>query len=410
MPPGIGKSYVDPVFRCSITRITDSSTEETLSDGKHPGFMNYYSTLSAMDESDKFLLISATNGSWRVKDVKGALVIPAGKMPRMNDGHPVWDANAEGVFYFTSGNDLKRASIVGHGIKTTIVHAFNEYHGITSPDAADVSQDGDQIALAGENADGTIDIFSWSLSRKTKVSSYTTQCKVNRWGITQTPQPGCLHKLQFSADDRLTIQFAQDGVAPEQGLRLWEKNKLVPLQDYTNHYDTGFDEMGRPVFIELGRPTTLKGEINPCPSGWGLDVRLINDLSTAHCLLDSIRAWHVSYRGSRSQPWAAISFFDDRKTGPEFSGNNPNYREPSRENWQLYEDEIILARIDGEQIYRLAQARSRSADGYWNQPHAAISRDGKYVVFTSSIAHPSGCPANMQVPDECTDVYLLKAF
>src|SRR2546429_189479 len=72
------------------------------------------------------------------------------------------------------------------------------------------------------------------------------------------------------------------------------------------------------------------------------------------------------------------------------------------------EDEIILARVDGKAIYRLAHARSRSAESYWATPRAALSRDGRYVIFSSNMAHPNGCPAKMHVPEECTDVFLIK--
>ena len=47
-------------------------------------------------------------------------------------------------------------------------------------------------------------------------------------------------------------------------------------------------------------------------------------------------------------------------------------------------------------------------ESYWAQPHAAISRDGNYVVFSSDMAHPNGCPANMHVAGDCSDVYLIK--
>ena len=72
----------------------------------------------------------------------------------------------------------------------------------------------------------------------------------------------------------------------------------------------------------------------------------------------------------------------------------------------MYEDEILLARVDGLAIQRLAHARSRSAESYWAQPHAAISRDGKYVIFDSNMAYAQkGCPSGIT---DCSDVYLIK--
>jgi hypothetical protein len=407
-PPAVGHSYADPAFGCSVMRLTDGAQEETTSDGKHLSFMNYYSTLSAVNAGDSMVLITSDDGGWRIKSVDGKLVVASDKMPTMNSGHPVWDASNGEVFYYTHGNALYRGSIEGGSVKGTAIYTFSEYRGIVSPDAADLSQDGDHIALVGQNPSNTMDVFVWSLSEEKKTSVYTTSCQVNQWGVTQTPQPGCVHKLLLTPDNRLATDFTDDGTGVEQGLRLWDGSRLIHLQDSTNHIDTGYDASGKPVFIDMGRSSTLAGEDNPCSSGWGLDVRELNDLSAATCLLDKQPSWHVSYRGSPAQPWAALSFFDDGKSGPELFNGNAAFEKPTFDNWVLYQDEIMLVRIDRGSVYRLAHARSRSAEGYWNQPHAAISRDGKYVVFTSNMAHPNGCPAGMHVPGQCTDVYLIR--
>ena len=407
-PPAVGQTYTDPVFGCKVVRLTDGGTEELAVDEKHLSFMNYYSTLSAMNSADTMVLIMSDNGEWRVTSVGGSSVVPPGKMPDMNDGHPVWDASDGNAFYFALGNKLEKGTVDNKAVKVTTEHVFNEYGGIGSPDAADLSQDGDHIVLAGQNSDNTVDVFVWSLRKHTKTSTYTTKCKVNKWGVTQTPQPGCVHKVVLTPNNSLLIDFTQDGSGTEEGARLWDNTRLIHIQDRTNHLDTGLDLRGIPVFIATNNAVTLSGLRSPCSDQWGLDIRHIENLASAICLLDKHPPLHVSYRGSDTQPWAAISFFDDRKAGPEFFGGDPGFEAPSRSNWQVYEDEIMLARIDGRAIYRLAQARSRSSEGYWSQPHAAVSRDGKYVVFTSNMAHPNGCPADMLVPNECTDVYLIK--
>lgn len=406
-PPTTGDSYADPVFGCQVKRLTNSAVEETVWDGTHPSLMHYYSTFSPLNASDTMLLIASNTGSWRVKDTNGKVVIPSGKMPTMNNGHPVWDASDGGVFYYTLGKALHKATINGKSVKSAVLYTFKEYLAIVSPDAADLSQDGDHIALIGQNADNTLDVFVWSLSTQTKTSVYTTACKISG-NAAETSQAGCVHKLQLTPNNFLAIQFAEDGSDAEQGLRLWNGNKLMHLQDRTNHFDTGYDLNGNPVFIAIGNRAVLSGQTNPCPSEWGLDIRQLNHTSSAACLLDRQPSLHVSYRGSSAQPWIAISFFDDRKAGPELFNNSPGFQVPSPGNWQIYEDEIILARVDGAAIYHLAHARSRSAVSYWAQPHAAISRDGKYVVFSSNMAYPNGCPAKMHTANECTDVYLIK--
>lgn len=409
VPPDVGKSYVDPVFGCSVKRLTNSSEEERLVGGKHPGLMHFYSTLSPMNANDTLLLIASSNGAWRVKDSNGRLVVASTKMPAMNNGSPLWDASDGNSFYYTLGRTLERGTIKGNSVKTVPVYTFKEYTGIVVPATADLSQDGDHLALVGQNSSNTLDAFVWSLSKRTKTSTYTTACKISS-SVTETSEPGCLHKILLTPDNLLAIAFTNNGADPEEGARLWNGNNLLHLQDLTNHMDTGYDLKGKPVFVESGNSHYTPGLTNPCPSGWGLDVRQLKDMPSSVCLLDKQPSWHVSFRGSASQPWVALSFFDDRKPGPELFNSDEKFESPSQTNWQLYEDEIILARIDGGSIYRLAHARSRSAENYWAQPHAAISRDGKYVIFTSNMAYPNGCPSDMLVPGECTDVYLIEAL
>jgi len=402
-PPAVGQSYVDPVFGCSVKRLTNGAAE-ALGDGTHPGLMHYYSTFTPINATDNLLMLVANNGSWHVRDLNGNIVVSYAGMPNVS-GHPVWDDSNGNVFYYALNNALFSGTISGNSVTSTNLHTFSEYSAITSMDSADLSQDGDHIALVGQNASGTMDIFVWSFSQKTKTSLFTTACTGS---VSGAVQPGCLHKLQLSADNRLTIQFNNDGSAAQQGVRLWTGSTLVHMQDATSHYDTGYDLNGNAIFTGRGNSFTLAGLTNPCPSGWGLDVRGIDNIQSAVCLLDNPPYWHISYRGSASQPWIAVSFFDSRTPGPEFFSSNGSYQTISSANWQLYEDEVVLGKVDGSKVYRLAHARSRSMESYWAQPHAAISRDGKYVIFTSNMAHPGGCPANMHVAGECSDVYVIQ--
>ena len=411
-PPAVSQSYVDSLFGCTVTRLTNGSGE-TLADGTHPGLMNFYSTLTAMNASDTLVFITYNNGSWRISDLHANTVVSAANMPSMN-GHAVWDAANGSVFYYASNNTLYKGTISGSSVTPTALHSFSEYSGIVLPDAGDLSQDGDHLALMGQNSNNTMDVFVLSLGQQTKTSVYTTMCTISG-SITSTGQPGCVHKLLLSADNLLSIGFAQNGTGTEQGVRLWNGSSLIHLQDsMTSHYDHGYDMNGSPITTGRDNPSSLASFTNPCPSGWGLDVRQQGNF-TSSCLLDNQPEWHISYRGSASQPWIAISFFDTRTPGPEYFASDANYQTPSSSNWQRYEDEIILARVDANNansnntgIYRLALARSRSQESYWAQPHATMSRDGNYVVFTSNMAYPNGCPANMHVPNECSDVYFIQ--
>jgi hypothetical protein len=430
-PPAEGSSYVDPVFGCTVTRLTAVGDEQTW-DGKNMGFAHYYSSFLPMNATDTWLFILADDGSWRIKNLSGNPnpVVPKGNMPPMNNGHPVWDATDGCTFYYTYQNTLYKGHVgpvafcpppasppPPYSVISSSLYTFSEYPysaltggGINSIDSADFSQDGDHIALVGQNQSGNMDVFVWSISSQIKGPTYTTSntCVVGLYSVNETPQPGCLHKLQLAADNNLAIQFANDCSGTEQGLRLLTTSGFTNLQDTTNHMDTGYDLSGNSVFIAMNNSSTLPGLTNGCPSGSGIDVRVLPTLAIDNCLLDKQPSWHVSYRGNQSQPWVALSFFDTRTSGPEFYNNDSNFQAPTAGNWQLYEDELILGKIDGSAIYRLAHARSRSMENYWATPRAAISRDGKYVIFTSSMAYSNGCPSNMDVANQCNDVYLIQ--
>jgi hypothetical protein len=340
------------------------------------------------------------------------VLVPMSNMPAMNNTWVLWDATNASVFYYTNGNALMKGTISGAAVATTTVHQFSEYAAINLTDETDVSQDGAHVVIVGGDTSGSSpeNVFVYNFVANTKGAVYTTGCV----GSVGGPNNGCLHKLVQTPDNNIIMQFASDGSGTEQGNRMWNGGPLVALQDATNHLDAGYDLRGNAVYVEVGNSAVLPGLTNPCPSGWGLDVREINNPLLAVCLLDQVPSWHVGYRGNAQQPWIGLSFFDGGRTpSPEWFDNTGNYAAPTASNWKLYEDEIIVARVDANNnsnyVYRLARAYSRSNVDFYAQPHAAISRDGKYLAFNSNMAYAhTGCPANFQSSTGCTDVYVIK--
>jgi len=412
VPPAKGQSYVDPTFGCTVTRITDASKDVWTGSFYLPIGMGY-ATVSPFNADDSYIMLGDGWGRRYVTDLTGNMVVPITNMPGGNDGWFLWDATKANIFYYTSGNTLMKGAISGSTVTASTVHQFSEYAAINMMDETDVSQDGAHVVIVGGDTSGSSaeNVFVYNLVTNSKGPVYTTSCT----GSVNGPNNGCLHKLIQTPDNNIIIQFAGDGTGPEQGNRLWTGGTPLPhLQDGTNHLDAGYDLSGNAVYIEVGRDSTVAGESNPCPSGWGLDVRQIYNTSSAVCLLDNQPSWHVGYRGNANQPWVGLSFFDaGRSPSPEWFDNASNYTGPNASTWQLYEDEILVVRIDANNnsnyVYRLARAYSRSNEDFGAQPHAAISRSGKYIAFTSNTAYAhSGCPANFQTATNCTDVFVIK--
>jgi len=376
-----------------------------------------YATISSFNANDSYLMLEDGWNNHFVTDLKGNVVVPVGNMPGGNDGWYLWDASNPSVFYYTSGNTMMKGTISGSTVSTAAVHQFSEYAAINFMDKTDLSQDGQHVAVVGGDTSGGSpeNVFVYNFAAGTKGPVYTTGCA----GSVSSPNNGCLHGVTMTPDNNVMIDFAGDGTCNECGNRLWDGSTPLPhTQDATNHLDTGYDLNGNAVFIEVGNSAVLSTDTNPCPSGWGLNVREIYNTTSAVCLVDidqygALAPWHVGYRGNQNQPWVGLSFFDNRSPGPEWFDNTGNYAGPSAGNWMLFEDEVIVVRVDANNnssnVYRLARAYTRSGEDFYAQPHAAISRTGKYLAFQSNMAYAhSGCPANFQSATGCTDVYVIK--
>jgi hypothetical protein len=429
VPPAKGQSYVDSTYGCTVTRLTDVSTE-VYGGAFYLPINHGYATVSPFNANDTYLMLADGWNRHFVTDLQGNIIVSIADMPNCsnsgactasngsNDGWFYWDATNPAAFYYTFGNSMMKGTITGSSVNATTVHQFTEYAAINFMDKTDLSQDGAHVVIAGGDNTGSSpeNLFDYNFISNTKGPIYTTGCSA----AVNTPNNNtCLHGTTQTPDNNMMIDFVNDGTGPEQGDRLWTGVlPLTPIQDSTNHEDTGYDMNGSSVFIEMGNSTVLPTDTNPCPSGWGLDVRQIYDTPSAVCLVDidlngMIAPWHIGYRGNPQQPWVGLSFFDDRSSSPEWFDNSSSYTAPSASNWMLFEDEVVVARIDANNnskyIYRLARAYSRSDEDFYSTPRAAISRDGRYIAFGSNMAYAhTGCPANFQTTTGCTDVYVIK--
>jgi ASPM-SPD-2-Hydin domain-containing protein/HYDIN/CFA65/VesB family protein len=415
VPPAKGLSYVDPTFGCTVTRITDAS-KDIWTGSFYLSITHGYSTVSPFNANDTYLLLTDGFGRRYVTDLQGNVLVPISSMPTgYNDGWFLWDATDPSVFYYTTGNSMMKGTINGSSVANATVHQFSEYAAINFMDETDVSQDGTHVVVIGGDNSGSSpeNVFVYDFVANTKGPVYTTSCR----GVINNVNNGCLHKLIQTADNNVIIQFANDGSGPEQGNRLWSGiTPLAPLQDGTNHLDTGYDLNGNAVYVSSVNANVLplSGITSPCPSGWGLDVRQINNPLLAVCLLDNQPNWHVGYRGNAQQPWVGVSFDDQQtKPDPEWFDTSSNYATPTASNWKLYKDEIIVVRVDANNnsnyVYRLARGYTRTDESFTAQLKAAISRDGKYIAFDSNMAYAhTGCPTNFQKSGDCTDVYIIK--
>jgi len=152
--------------------------------------------------------------------------------------------------------------------------------------------------------------------------------------------------------------------------------------------------------------------LNACGSEkWSsLTVIDINAKAPINCLIGApphpkIPSWEISYRDSGNSiagKWVLLSMFD-QSACPDYSCFYPQDLAANWQSlWRPYDEELVLVKIDGSQVYRMGYSWSRSAENYWGVPRASISRDGKYLVFDSNFnISNTGFP-------QYSDVYLMR--
>jgi len=401
-PPAVGGTYTDALYGCPVKRITNSASYGH-------AIHHYYATVEPMSAGDtKLIVLDDDSGSWFIIDVNGNVVVSEANMPGNNNGGMIiWDRTNDNVFWLTAGNALQKCTISGNSVNCITNQTFTEYSGkgIVIPNETDMTPNG-WIPLFGQNTTGgTFDIFMWNPGTLTKSPVYTTSCTGTVQGKGDI---GCFHKAITTPNDGIIIQFSSAGTGRDQGNIIWESPWPATPPHYeniTNHEDTGKDLSGNEVAVseDYQDSTTLCG-FNPAV------IILPNTVST--CPFNKFSptnpGWHVSYRDWPAGGWIVYSAQGDNNA--ERFNNDGSYAAPSSGNWNTYDNEILLVRVDSNndptKLYRLALAHSRNVGGgFWADPRAAISFDGKYVIFDSNAAWgATGCGSLTN----CTDIYLIK--
>jgi hypothetical protein len=409
-------------------------------------------------------------GGWCVIDTGGKVIvndahIPAGGllMWSANNATP-------NLFYYTKNNALMSATITGaNALKTSLVHTFNQYSYITIPDETRISYDGSTIGLIGEHAgSGTValDAFSYNLNTLAQSNVFTTQTGGSNGiaasgaglcVITGAPTPlgstdigGCFHKVIMTTENALELELHPnlDTGMPLGCISAFNAGysckaligsggSLSLIVSGTTHSDTFLSLTGNQnMRVQLWDSSPNGTNANdPCYNNGG-HSEMNEDTLAVNCVFTTIfTGGHLSTAGTGpSQPWFLIAYDDtSRPASPEWWTTNSNYVIPTHTScsqltgagsalpgdcWFPYESEMILVRADSAgnesalggtpgKVYRLAWSRTRDdSSSFWGQQRAALSRDGRYVIFSSNMAYPSG---NCSNPGDlaCDDVYMI---
>jgi hypothetical protein len=383
-PPAEGQGYVDPQYGCTVTRLTDSTHDSPIVPRHH-----YYSTLTPFNANSSEVMVFLDNGSNEIRDIRGNIVVPVANMPGSNTGVEPWDPITPNVFYYVNGNQFLKGTISRTTVVSTVLHTFSAYSQVVIPDEEDLTDDGTKIWLIGNPGNecaGTGILYDHSTDTVVSQSLILNSC----------------HKVQIFPSGKMLCTNCNGNnitIYNTDGSIYWN-----PPYTATAHAEVGTDLQGREVLIHTANGTA---SLNACADPWNsLTVVDINAKAPVNCLISGIPQWHVSYRDS-SAGWVALSFFDSG-TCPDYSCFFPqNLTSNWAGLWSHYAEEVIVVKIDGSKVQRLVHHRSRSAEYYWAQSHAAISRDGKFVLFDSNMDISN---SGFVSPNQYSDVYLTSAL
>jgi len=368
VPPAAGQSYIDPVFGTEIRRLSDARQSPNAAHVGNLAFIvNEYSTMSPFNQDDSRLLLQHQS-YFGLYDGEGRYLedlpfdIAASTEPR-------WSRQDPNLVYYVYGNSLKSYNVATRA--RSVVHAFTEYGRIGGRGESDVCFDGDHLVLVGDDRD----VFVYTLRTDTKGP------------VLDTTGHG-FDSLYLTPDDQVIVAWNQTGSARFAGSELFDRDLrfLRQLTTVNGHKDVGRDTDGQAVLFWIN---AADPQAPPDCQNAVVKIRLADGQRTCLLPLDWGLAVHISAPDSGA--WFVVSTFAPGDPDPRLAG------------WRPYTDEILQVRVDGSEVRRLAHHRSRPFNDYWYTPRAAVSRDGRRLVFSSN----HGLPAILGYGSYNVDAYMV---
>jgi hypothetical protein len=372
--PRAGGKFFDPVFGTEIMRATDES------DGAAPGLGTYYSHWPTFNcDNTRLLIRKGETGVAIIKSFdpstftigKGFVTLPSA-MPA--GGGPNWESS----IWSNSDPDL--------------IYTFPNYY------------DGRMGLYAYNVAAKTFRLVK-DLSSLSNGKDYLRQMYMSAnddvicWLHMRAGIDGAIAYLVYkrSTDRVLYHNPASDYVGGINEVHVDKSGKWLTIHLNQNQPD---NTRTRVLNLQTGKIDTLKWDDADSPPGHG-------DLGTGTIIGFDSFAGGINKRSFDKfhSPEVIIRFKNEQgktdwtfdhhgtmladKEGWETIGtyHDPSIRLP---NYHLFEDEIVQIATDGSQRFRrICHTRSAidnltNTTGYWAMPKPTISRDGRFIAFTSN--------------------------
>lgn len=368
LPPPLGGTYTDALFRTEVKRISDAlnTLDGAWNDGRKLTFaMNEYATMSPFN----------SDHSWLILQHQSYFALYDGLANYVRDlpyqihasSEPRWSRSSADLLYFLSGNQLRQYQVSSNTV--SVVHTFSEYSAISGRGESDICFDGDHLVLAGDGRE----IFVYQISTDSKGL------------VLNTAGLGGFDQLYITPNDNVIVGWYQIGYNRHNGVELYDRNMnyLRQLAPAIGHMDVTRDTTGEEilVWVNAADPAPI------CNNGV-VKIRLSDGQQTCLLSLDWSLAIHISAADAN---WVVVGTYAPRDPDPVLF-------------WPAYTNELLQIKTDGSEVRRLLHHRSRPLNGYNYTPRASLSRDASRLVYSSNY----GLQSLLGYPLEYSDAYLVQ--
>lgn len=386
--PKAGEYFTEPATGVSALRLTDAAAEGV------QGYVSYYPKLNPFNSNETLILVYRRGGTWHLFGIRGEYVKQLPIKNSQTDPQPRWHPLYNDQILWFDANKIMSCNVISGEVKTEAV--FPEYTFITNYDEGNFDRNGYSILLAGRHwpqgihkiiRDATIP--GWAANDLKMFSDWRNgfgEMFVYNMVTKEVTSPRAeitgvlVDWLSISPTGRYSLFAMAEGHGPGQwqGLDVYLSESLeykpIPYYPYTDHGDIGFAEDGTEIYITDNAEETWPDKLRHIER-FDLENGNITDLLGAHWGLSRL----ISARCYDKPGWAIISTY----ASPALNADT---------SLVPFRDEIFALKLDGSgEVRRIIQHRSQrfssgdySYNNYWDQPNAAISKSGRYILFSSN--------------------------
>jgi hypothetical protein len=359
--PAQGSYFADARYRTCVVRATNHTAL-----GYVDFLRNDYSRRQAFNTTNTKFLSVGNNGDWLVFDT-ASLTLLRNLTELGGDAEGQWHPTDPNLLYFvpTAGGTVLKQVDVRTGTSTTVgnfggnrlpwagvAHVWTKSEG--SPSA-----DGRYWCFMAENAGfGELGFFTWDLQTDTVTGTYTTSARPDH--LSMAPSGNyCL--VSWDAGTGPTGPLGRGGVwafnrdfsNPRQLTRTGEHSDIALLPNGDDAYVSIDYDDGNVFFTNVAT---------------GARTNLFQTYIGGHA-----SAMHFSGKAFRKPGWALVSMYADDLAHAAATVPWP------------YRKVFIVELAATPRIYMVAHHHSDPySGGYWDEPHATVSRDFTHLSFNSN--------------------------